>query len=71
MRFRFLHNFISTYLPLEFIRAMTTPVLAAITATREVTRREDHRPTFQIKILAFDERPLFRFDSHTLSRGAS
>jgi len=49
---------------------MTTPVLAAITATRQVARREDHRPTFQIKILAFDERPLVRFDTHTLSRGA-
>ncbi|HLL14273.1 MAG TPA: hypothetical protein VK388_04275 [Pyrinomonadaceae bacterium] len=50
---------------------MATPILAAITATREVTRREDHASALQIKILAFDERSLVRFDSHTLSRGAS
>jgi hypothetical protein len=52
-------------LPLEFIRAMATPVRAAVTATREEARREDYALALPIKILALHERLSVSFGAHS------
>jgi hypothetical protein len=43
---------------------MTAPVPAAITATQQEARREDHGPAFPIKIFAFDGRCIVRVGTH-------
>jgi hypothetical protein len=59
-------NFITALLLLESIGTMTTPVPAAIAATREIARREDYALALPVKIFAFHERRLVRFSTHPL-----